>query len=69
MNLDGLRLWEAASLSSPGVGLVKKSFLRPNVLLTGGQSSSPKRISANIILLIEYTDHSQTRALLKREVK
>lgn len=69
MNLDILHLWEAPSLSPSGAGFVKKSFLRPNMLLTGGQPSSPKRVSANIVLLIEYADHPQTRALLKREVK
>lgn len=69
MNLDGLHLWEAAALSSPGAGLVKQNFLWPKVLLTDGQPSSPERASVNIILLIEYADHPQTRALLKREVK
>jgi len=47
---------------------VKQSFLGLEVLLTGGQPSSPKRASVNIVLLIEYTGHPQTRALRKRKM-
>lgn len=56
MNLDIAHFGEAASLSSPGSGLAKQTFISANVLLAGGQTSSPERVSVSIFLLIQYAD-------------
>lgn len=56
MNLDRAHFGRAASLLSPGSGLAKQIFISANVLLTGGQTSSPERDSVSIFLLIQYAD-------------